>query len=258
MKKNYYEILGVSKNATQKEIRAKYIELVKKYHPDINSSEDSTEIVQDINAAYDVLSNDKKRQEYDASLNQTNTSNIEEENEEVKEEPFNYEEEINKYTDREKKYAKKISVEKIIKDELLKAESIIKAKLEVIELVRQENMIEDFYFDKVEEFWEVSNNYVGSLEKLIETATDYNLDHLVVEINEKINLVNNNLDNMPLTIIDAVNYLENKENKERVESKIVNDINLVKNQLSSKTVFYDQIIDGYINEKNYDRYRESR
>ena len=252
MKKNLYEILGVSPNATKEEIREKYIELVKKYHPDVNSSEDATEKSQEINEAYDILSNDSKRKEYDESLKNNNSE------ENVKENPFNYEEEINKYTEREKKYAEDLALEKVIKDEILRADTIIKARLEVLELSRQENMLEDFYFDKVTELWEIATEYQNGLEELIEKAAKNSLDHLISEINGTINKVNDNLQSMPLTIIDARNYLENTENKERVTAQILNDVNKVQSYLNVKQDLYDQILSGFIDESNYDRYKESK
>lgn len=259
MGKNYYEILGVSQNATKEEIRAKYIELVKKYHPDINTDEDATNKAQEINVAYDILSDEVKRKEYDKTLNNQNNSNETDTTNDTskkQEEPFNYEEEINKYTEREKKYAEKLATEKVIKDELLKVESIVKAKLEVLELSRQENMIEEYYEDKVFEFWDISDNYITNLENLIELATINNLNHLITEINEKINIVTECQQSMPLTMIDAQEYLENKESEERVSTKITEDINKVKSYFNIKNNLYDQILAGFITKENYDRYRE--
>ncbi len=65
--KNYYEILGVPENATQEEIRKRYRELVKKYHPDINKDNpEAAKKMAEINEAYQVLSDPKKRAQYDA------------------------------------------------------------------------------------------------------------------------------------------------------------------------------------------------
>lgn len=66
--KNYYEILGVSKNSSQKEIKEAYRKLAKIYHPDYNDSFDAIQIMQLINVAYDVLSDIKKRKQYDSKL----------------------------------------------------------------------------------------------------------------------------------------------------------------------------------------------
>ncbi len=65
-KQDYYETLGVSRKATQKEIRAVYRKLARKYHPDLNPGDKSSEEkFKQVQEAYDVLSDAKKRQEYD-------------------------------------------------------------------------------------------------------------------------------------------------------------------------------------------------
>ena len=61
-KKDYYKILGVSKNATKEEIKKAFRKLAHKHHPDKGGDEAS---FKDISEAYNVLSNDKKRAEYD-------------------------------------------------------------------------------------------------------------------------------------------------------------------------------------------------
>ena len=71
MEKNYYDILGVNKDASKDDIRRAFKKLSVKYHPDkhINDSEEdkkkAEEKFKEINEAYEVLSDDKKRQEYD-------------------------------------------------------------------------------------------------------------------------------------------------------------------------------------------------
>lgn len=67
---NHYEVLGIRKAATQKEIKSAYKKLVKKYHPDIYPGDKSyAELkIKEINNAYDVLSNPHLKQEYDESL----------------------------------------------------------------------------------------------------------------------------------------------------------------------------------------------
>ena len=63
MAKDYYEILGVSKNAPKDEIKKAYRRLAHKYHPDKGSGDDTK--FKEVNEAYQVLSNDSKRQQYD-------------------------------------------------------------------------------------------------------------------------------------------------------------------------------------------------
>lgn len=65
MAKDYYSTLGVSKNASQDEIKRAYKELAKKYHPDLNKAKGSEEKFKEINEAYSVLGNEKSRQQYD-------------------------------------------------------------------------------------------------------------------------------------------------------------------------------------------------
>ena len=65
MTDDFYEILGVSKNATPDEIKKAYRELALKYHPDRNSGKDAEEKFKKINEAYAVLSNEDKKKKYD-------------------------------------------------------------------------------------------------------------------------------------------------------------------------------------------------
>ena len=65
MAKDYYNILGVPKNASQAQIKEAYRKLVLKNHPDINKSDEAKTKMQDINEAYAVLGNEEKRKQYD-------------------------------------------------------------------------------------------------------------------------------------------------------------------------------------------------
>lgn len=65
MAKNYYETLGVSKNASADEIKSAYRSLAKKYHPDINKTEEASAKFKEINEAYECLSDPQKKSNYD-------------------------------------------------------------------------------------------------------------------------------------------------------------------------------------------------
>ncbi|KAI6672005.1 hypothetical protein NL676_006890 [Syzygium grande] len=62
---DYYATLGVPKSASGKEIKAAYRKLARQYHPDVNKQPGATEKFKEISAAYEVLSDDKKRALYD-------------------------------------------------------------------------------------------------------------------------------------------------------------------------------------------------
>jgi len=63
--KDYYDILGLPRNATDEQIKKAYRELVRKYHPDVSKDPNATEKFKEIQEAYQVLSDPKKRAAYD-------------------------------------------------------------------------------------------------------------------------------------------------------------------------------------------------
>ena len=64
-KRDYYEVLGLSKGANEDEIKRAYRKLAKQYHPDVNKSPDAEIKFKEINEAYSVLSDSEKRSAYD-------------------------------------------------------------------------------------------------------------------------------------------------------------------------------------------------
>lgn len=66
---NYYEILGVKRNASQAEIKQAYRHLVKQVHPDSQTEHSSHETVVRLNAAYEVLGDSQRRRHYDCKIN---------------------------------------------------------------------------------------------------------------------------------------------------------------------------------------------
>jgi len=65
---NHYDILGVTRYATQKEIATAFRALAKKYHPDLNKSPDAKERFCQIYEAYSILNDDNKRKLYDSII----------------------------------------------------------------------------------------------------------------------------------------------------------------------------------------------
>lgn len=63
--RDYYEVLGVSRNAGQEEIQRAYRKLARKYHPDVNKEPGAEEKFKEINEAYEVLRDPEKRAKYD-------------------------------------------------------------------------------------------------------------------------------------------------------------------------------------------------
>ena len=66
-KRDYYEVLGVNKNATEDELKKAYRKLAKKYHPDANldNKEEAEKKFKEVNEAYETLSDPQKRKMYD-------------------------------------------------------------------------------------------------------------------------------------------------------------------------------------------------
>ena len=63
--RDYYETLGVGRNATADEIRRAYRRLARQYHPDVNQSSDAADRFAEMQEAYEVLSDAEKRKAYD-------------------------------------------------------------------------------------------------------------------------------------------------------------------------------------------------
>ena len=65
---DFYELLGIKRQATKEEIKKAYHSMVKKYHPDINKSKEANKVIISLNEAKEILLNDEKRKEYDKLL----------------------------------------------------------------------------------------------------------------------------------------------------------------------------------------------
>ena len=82
--RGYYAILGIPEDASFQEIRKSYRKLAKKYHPDRNKSSHAEETIKRINEAFEILSDKRKRKQYD--LESSNIFDLKDSNNEEKEE----------------------------------------------------------------------------------------------------------------------------------------------------------------------------
>jgi molecular chaperone DnaJ len=64
-KRDYYDVLGVGKDAPKEEIKKAYRKLARKYHPDVNKADDAADKFKEAKEAYEVLGNEQKRAQYD-------------------------------------------------------------------------------------------------------------------------------------------------------------------------------------------------
>ncbi|OWK06944.1 DNAJB14, partial [Cervus elaphus hippelaphus] len=73
--KNYYEVLGVTKDAGDEDLKKAYRKLALKFHPDKNHAPGATDAFKKIGNAYAVLSNPEKRKQYDLTGNEEQACN---------------------------------------------------------------------------------------------------------------------------------------------------------------------------------------
>ena len=64
-KRDYYEVLGLDKSASAQDIKRAYRKLARQYHPDINQEPDAADKFKELGEAYEVLSDEQKRAQYD-------------------------------------------------------------------------------------------------------------------------------------------------------------------------------------------------
>ncbi|MFO7663532.1 MAG: molecular chaperone DnaJ [Chloroflexota bacterium] len=65
VKRDYYEVLGVSRSVTKEELKKQYRRMARQYHPDVNGEADAAERFKEISEAYEILADDDKRAAYD-------------------------------------------------------------------------------------------------------------------------------------------------------------------------------------------------
>ncbi len=75
-RKDYYDVMGLSRNASQPAIKNAYRRLARQYHPDVSSAADATERFKELGEAYEALKDVNKRASYDQLLNQQQSVTI--------------------------------------------------------------------------------------------------------------------------------------------------------------------------------------
>lgn len=218
MKKNYYDILGVSKDASAEEIKKAYLKLAKKYHPDTSKEDNAEEMMAKINEAYDVLSDERKRAKYDLDLAKgtVESSYVSEEE---------YEETMKNYSEKERKVAERLAVKQAILDELEKEELILDAKKDIIIGAYSGEYDKESYYYAALDWVKIVKEYNQSLEELKGKAYDYDLIEQVNQISELIENLEKEIEDMPMSFTDADFYVEKQLLFEMIDKEAA-DLNL--------------------------------
>lgn len=204
---NYYEILEVSKDASQEEIKKAYLMMALKYHPDTSREKNAEEMMKNINIAYSVLSDDKKRKMYDLELqNQTRAK-------EQKDETSNY-------NPHERYMAERLAVKEIILTELQKNDMILQSKKNIMLDGYSGKYSEDAYYDIVEEWINIANEYVHNLLSLAKKAFKYNLYEEEAKIFKVSIKTSNEIESIPTKLTDDISFLEKEFLRAKVDDKI--------------------------------------
>ena len=218
MKKNYYDILGVSKDASAEEIKKAYLKLAKKYHPDTSKEDNAEEMMAKINEAYDVLSDERKRAKYDLDLAKgtVESSYVSEEE---------YEETVKNYSEKERKVAERLAVKQAILDELEKEKLILDAKKDIIIGAYSGEYDKESYYYAALDWVKIVKEYNQSLEELKGKAYDYDLIEQANQISELIENLEKEIEDMPMSFTDADFYVEKQLLFEMIDKEAA-DLNL--------------------------------
>ena len=247
-----YKILEISRNATDGQIKKAYRKKVKKYHPD--AYEDATEeekeiarkIFEKIQLAYDVLSDKKEKSIYDSiydsmkngtynknNTNANNTNNAQNsstQNENTSDD-VDYDETMKNYSEATKRQAERLSVKKIICDEIESAKEYLETKNSILIEAYTKGVDKDNYFNTIVEFQELVYNYMAGLEELELTAYDYDLMECISLIDDTINMLTQEVLKFPKNIDEIVMYVS----KEAVQKQILNDYPRLKKECNEQS-----------------------
>lgn len=232
---DYYSILGIDREASEDDIKKAYRRLMQKFHPDLYTSsseeeqEEAEEKAKDINEAYEILGNKEKKNIYDGEWGARANGTYRDEDDYYEDQEYqapdvDYEDVKEYYTEEERRYAEKLSLKKIIEEELEKAEQIIRLKNEVIYTGYMENLEKMEYLDSVREFMDLAREYISSLNNLKTKTYEYDLLQEKAVIEETIEFLEAEMEDMPLTPKDAEMRCRKEELVDGIKSKIESQI----------------------------------
>ena len=226
---DYYEVLGVKFDASNDEIKKSYRYLMKFFHPDAypNATDEEIDLLSNeskiINEAYDCLSDKEKRKEYDSTYEAIKNGTYDSAENNVNYEAqadANYEDVKQNYSEEEAYYAEVMALKDIIEEELKKSVNIINTKNELISDAAFERIDKEAYYTSKNELFEIVNEYIEILERLIIKAEEYELLSEIQIIEDTISFIREALSAMPATTIEARFTLKEEYFKEQATLKL--------------------------------------
>lgn len=198
---NYYEILGIDKNATHEELKKAYRTLSKKYHPDLNDSPEAEKKFKEINEAYRTLSNPEKRKVYDMTLENPKSDNFD----------FNFDD----LTKEQKEYAeflkKRVALENFVQLRLGYINIILDAKSKIEIDGLNNNLTNKVYYQKVRQLATETSSFCSDLNDLITEVKKHDMYYLAEQIMSAIETLKEVINDMPASL----KLLKEKEKKLR-------------------------------------------
>lgn len=187
---NYYEILGVDKNATEEELKKAYRTLSKKYHPDLNADPEAEKKFKEINEANQILSNPEKRKVYDMTL----------ENPASETHDFNFDD----LTKEQKEFAeflkKRVALENFVKLKLGYINIILDAKSRIELDGLNDNLSNETYFEQVKKLTDETSSFCSDLNDLIAEVKEKDMYYLVEQITSAMDTLTSVINEMPSSL----------------------------------------------------------
>lgn len=191
MMPNYYETLGVDKNATEEEIKKAYRALSKKYHPDLNPNDPEAEKkFKEINTANQILSNPEKRKVYDMTLENPTSDTID----------FNFDD----LTKEQKEFAeflkKRVALENFVKLKLGYINIILDAKSRIEIDGLNDILTNEAYYEQVKKLADETSSFCSDLNDLIAEVKENDMYYLVEQITSAMETLISVINEMPSSL----------------------------------------------------------